>query len=86
MNKSYTYRTIIEKDGKQYHGFVPSLPGCHTFGKTIEETKKHLNEAILGYLLSCKKHGDSIPSDTGLQSIETVSIPIFSIGREKVYA
>jgi len=38
--KSYSFRTIIEKDGKQYHGFVPSLLGCHTYGKTIEETKR----------------------------------------------
>ena len=38
--QSYTFPTIIEKDGKQYHGYVPSLPGCHTFGKTTEETKK----------------------------------------------
>jgi len=35
-----TYRTIIKKDGKLYHGLVPTLPGCHTQGKTIEETKK----------------------------------------------
>ena len=77
--KSYSFRTIIEKDGKQYHGFVPALLGCHTYGKTIEETKKNLNEAIEGYLLSCAKHGDAIPVDMGLQSIETVSIPIFSI-------
>ncbi|OGI57444.1 hypothetical protein A3B85_01040 [Candidatus Nomurabacteria bacterium RIFCSPHIGHO2_02_FULL_37_13] len=83
--KSYSFRTIIEKDGKQYHGFVPTLLGCHTYGKTIEETKKNLNEAIEGYLLSCSKHGDVIPADNGLQSIETVSIPIFSTSR-KVYA
>ncbi|TSC77908.1 MAG: hypothetical protein G01um101424_42 [Parcubacteria group bacterium Gr01-1014_24] len=76
--KSYSFRTIIEKDGKQYHGFVPALLGCHTYGKTIEETKKNLNEAIESYLISCIKHGDRIPSDNGLQSIETVSIPIFS--------
>ena len=59
--KSYSFRTIIEKDGKQYHGFVPALLGCHTYGKTIEETKKNLNEAIEGYLVSCAKHGDKIP-------------------------
>ena len=76
--KSYSFRTIIEKDGKQYHGFVPALLGCHTFGKTIEETKKNLSEAIEGYLISCSKHGDTIPTDSGLESIETVSIPIFS--------
>jgi len=84
--KTYSFRTIIEKDGKQYHGFVPSLLGCHTFGKTIEETKKNLNEAIEGYLTSCAKHGDIIPSDTGLQSIETVSIPVFSPRKKISYA
>jgi len=84
--KSYSFRTIIEKDGKQYHGFVPALSGCHTYGKTIEETKKNLNEAIEGYLISCSKNNDPIPSDDGLQSIETVSIPIFSLKQRKVYA
>jgi len=86
MTKSYSYRTIIEPDGKFFHGYVPALLGCHTFGKTIEETKKYLNEAIEGYLLSCMKHGDPIPNDTGFQSIETVSIPLFSRGSKKVYA
>lgn len=86
MTKSYTFRTIIEPDGKFFHGYVPALSGCHTFGKTIAETKKYLNEAILGYLLSCAKHGDPIPSDTGFQSIETVSIPISPSGQKRIYA
>ena len=83
--KSYSFRTIIEKDSTRYHGFVPSLLGCHTYGKTIEETKKNLNEAIEAYVLSCAKHGDTIPIDTGLQSIETVSIPIMSV-KKRTYA
>ncbi|MFZ1019591.1 MAG: type II toxin-antitoxin system HicB family antitoxin [Minisyncoccia bacterium] len=86
MTKSYTYRTIIEPDGKFFHGYVPVLRGCHTFGKTISETKKYLNEAIEGYLLSCVKHGDPIPSDLGFQSIETVSIPTFLRERKRAYA
>lgn len=86
MNKSYTYRTIIEPDGKFFHGYVPALPGCHTFGKTVEETKRYLSEAIRGYLLSCVKHKDPIPSDIGFQSIETVSIPIFPSEQKRVYA
>ncbi len=39
--------------------------------------QKNLNYAIEGYLLSCIKHLDTIPHDTGFQSIETVSIPTF---------
>ena len=73
--KTYSFQTIIEKDGKQYHGFVPALPGCHTFGKTIEATKKNLADAMQGYLLACIKHNDPIPEDTGFHSIQTISIP-----------
>ncbi len=52
MTTSYTYRTIIEPDDKLFHGYVPALPGCHTFGKTITETKKYLKEAIELYVES----------------------------------
>lgn len=44
--KVLSYRVIIEKDGKYYHGYVPSLPGCHTQGDTIDETRINLKEAI----------------------------------------
>jgi len=84
--KTYSFRTIIDKDGKFYHGYVPALLGCHTFGKTIEETKKNLNEAIEGYILSSIDNGDSVPEDLGFQSIETVSVPFISKPNKKVYA
>jgi predicted RNase H-like HicB family nuclease len=58
-NKSHilSYKTIIQKDGKYYHGFVPALPGCHTQGKTIEETRENLREAMIGWLESTTEHG-----------------------------
>lgn len=70
--KTLTYRTIIEKDGKYYHGYVPALPGCHTQGDTIEETRKNLREAIEGILLVMKKYGEPIPTDDGVEIIETI--------------
>lgn len=48
--KTYTYRIIIEPDEDGYHGFAPLLKGVHTSGKTIEETKKNLEEAIRCHL------------------------------------
>lgn len=72
--KILTLRTIIKKDGDYYHGFVPSLPGCHTQGKTIEETRKNLKEAIEGILLVMKKHKTTIPSDEGVEIIETIDL------------
>ncbi len=72
--KVLTYRTIIKKDGKYYHGFVPSLPGCHTQGDTIEETKKNLKEAIEGYIESLVKHNEPIPVEEGFESTETIEL------------
>ena len=78
--KSYTYRIIIEPDGKQFHGYVPALSGCHTFGKTIIETKKNIREAIELYLEALIERKEPVPHDVSFESFETISLS------QKVYA
>lgn len=46
-----------------YTAIVPSLPGCVTYGKTLEETKIMVQDAIEAYLVSLKKHRETAPSD-----------------------
>jgi len=46
-----------------YTVFVPSLPGCITYGATLEEAKKMAEDAIQGYLESLRKHGEDIRDD-----------------------
>ena len=36
----YTIEIVPEEDGIGYYAAVPSLPGCFSQGKTIEEAKK----------------------------------------------
>ena len=43
--------------------FVPSLPGCITYGKNIDEAKRMAMEAISLYLEILKEEGEAIPSD-----------------------
>ena len=73
--KTYTYRIIIEPDGKLFHGYVPALPGCHTFGKTISDTRKHVKEAISVYIQSLIDDEARIPEDKSFESFETVTFP-----------
>jgi len=40
----------IEKDGDEFHVWSPSLPGCHTHGKTVEEALSYLKDAVCLYL------------------------------------
>lgn len=45
------FRVIVEKDESGYYvGEVPALPGCLSQGKTIEELKVNIAEAIEGWL------------------------------------
>lgn len=72
---SYTYRIIIESDEGGYHAFVPALPGCHTWGKTIAEARAMVRDAIDAYLRSLIADGEPIPEDGGMELFETVPAP-----------
>lgn len=71
--RTYTFRIIIEPDEKNtFHGYVPSLPGCHTWGKTLEETKKNLKEAIKCHIQGLLKDKESIPKEeNSLELVQT---------------
>ncbi|HEX9912550.1 MAG TPA: type II toxin-antitoxin system HicB family antitoxin, partial [candidate division Zixibacteria bacterium] len=44
-------KVIIEKDESGYFvAEVPAMPGCYSQGKTIEEVKKNIKEAIEGWI------------------------------------
>ena len=77
---NYTYRIIIEPDGKYFHAFVPTLKGCHTFGKTITEVKKHIKEAIEVYVEGLAKMGEPIPQDESMEVFTTIYLD-----KKKVY-
>lgn len=72
--KSHTYRIIIEPDGKEYHGYVPALLGCHTHGPTIEKTKENLRDAIGLYLAHLYSAKADIPEEKGFESFETIAV------------
>ena len=73
--KSYTYRIIIEPDeNNTFHGYVPALPGCHTWGKTIEIARKNTRDAIDVYIRSLVAEGEVIPEDRGVEVVETITI------------
>lgn len=42
---------------------VPSLPGCITYGRTLQEAKEMATDAIGGYIASLKEDKEPVPSD-----------------------
>jgi predicted RNase H-like HicB family nuclease len=62
--KMLSYRIFLRKEPEG--GFVvtvPSLPGCVTFGESLEEAMKMAKEAIELYIESLTAHGDSVPTE-----------------------
>jgi antitoxin HicB len=49
-----------------YTVFVPSLPGCITYGETAEEAEQMAKDAIAGYLAVAKEEGEEIADDSGV--------------------
>lgn len=73
--KNYTFRIIIEPDKPTgYHGFVPLLRGVHTCGKTIDEVKKNLREAVRCHIQGLIKDKEPIPLEgEALELVQTLS-------------
>lgn len=57
-----TYRVLLTEEPEG--GFtvsVPALPGCVSYGETLEEGQTMVREAIEGYISVLKDSGDPIP-------------------------
>ena len=59
-----TYRILLRREPEGgYTIIVPSLPGCITYGDTIEEAIEMAKEAIELYLESLREHDEEIPTE-----------------------
>jgi predicted RNase H-like HicB family nuclease len=62
--ENYAFRIIIEPDQPTgYHGFVPLLKGVHTCGRTIDEVKKNLKEAVKCHIQGLIKDKQPVPQE-----------------------
>lgn len=52
---------VIEKAGNNYSAYSPDVLGCATTGKTREETKRNMIEALEFHLEGLVEDGDPIP-------------------------
>lgn len=60
---NYTFRVFIYPGEDDYLiASVPSLPGCYSQGKTIEEALKNIQEAATAYLEANLLEGERIPA------------------------
>jgi antitoxin HicB len=62
--KILSYRILLREEPEGgYTVIVPSLPGCVTYGDSVEEAIEMAKEAIELYIESLKEHGEEIPTE-----------------------
>jgi predicted RNase H-like HicB family nuclease len=60
----YRYTAVLEPDEEEPHRYnvrVPALPGCLTYGESIQDALENAHEAITGYVESLIADGKPVP-------------------------
>ncbi len=74
----YSFEVVIEKEAEDdgYFAWSPSLPGCFSNGRTIEDAKRNMREAVTQHVTALLAHGEPIPQNESLVHVEELAIGI----------
>jgi predicted RNase H-like HicB family nuclease len=74
----YNFEIVIEKEPEDagYSAYSPSLPGCFSNGRTLEEARRNMREAIQQHVASLLAHDEPVPQNERLVHVEELSIGV----------
>jgi predicted RNase H-like HicB family nuclease len=73
---AYQYTVVIEPDDGGYHAYAPALPGCHTFGNTLDEARTNIVEAMALHIQCLIDDGEAVPLEQEPILITRLSVPV----------
>jgi len=77
--KFYSFQIVIEKESgdEGYCAYSPTLPGCFSNGKSIEEAKINMRQAVEQHVETLLLHAQPIPYNDRIVHVEelTVGVP-----------
>jgi predicted RNase H-like HicB family nuclease len=73
----FNFQVVIEKEAEDegYHAWSPTLPGCFSNGRTVEDARRNMREAVTQHVASLLAHGHPVP-----QVEQTVHVEELAIG------
>jgi predicted RNase H-like HicB family nuclease len=74
----FNFEIVIEKETEDggYYAWSPTLPGCFSNGRTIEEAKRNMREALTQHVTALLDNGDPVPQNEQLVHVEELAIGI----------
>jgi predicted RNase H-like HicB family nuclease len=77
--KFYSFEIVIEKEPEDagYYAYSPTLPGCFSNGRSIEEARRNIRLAVEQHVASLRRHSRKVPQNERLVHVEglTVGVP-----------
>lgn len=69
--KEYSFTVVTEDDeAGKFIAICPALPGCYTWGNSLEEARVHIKDAIRLHIECWLKEGDRIPEEVLVESVQ----------------
>lgn len=68
------YSVLIYPDEGPYSVVVPALPGCVTWGNTLDEAVASAREAIEGHVAALRDTGQDVPEESVLPLVPTLEV------------
>lgn len=75
----HRYSVLLEPDIEEPHRYnvrVPALPGCRTYGESVDDALANAAEAIAGYVAVLVESGEPVPIEQNPALAATVAVPI----------
>ncbi len=80
VKNTIKYNVLLTKTKGGYTSTAPSLPGCISQGKTVEEALVNIKEAIELYLEVLSEDGEKLPTELNtISSFVDVFSPVSKI-------
>jgi predicted RNase H-like HicB family nuclease len=71
---SARYTVLIYPDDGAYSVVVPSLPGCVTWGSTLDEAIASARDAIEGHVAALRDTGQEVPEEGASPMVVTIEL------------
>jgi predicted RNase H-like HicB family nuclease len=72
-----SFVVLIEKDEDGvFIGTVPSLKGCYSYGKTLDELMANLKEAIEAHFEAFKPEEEKAPPVTRFAGVQEIEVEV----------
>jgi predicted RNase H-like HicB family nuclease len=74
--KFYSFQIVIQKEAEDegHLAYTLNVPGCFSNGKTIEEARRNIRQAVEQHLASMLAHAQPIPQDDRLAHVEELTV------------